>query len=279
LPADIVTAMPVKWLAGLFGLVFGSFLNVCISRLPQHLSVVAPRSYCPQCHATIAWYDNIPLASYVILKGRCRTCRASISWRYPVVEVMTAVLFIAVIQVFGVQPEAGKWILFTSLLTVLFWTDLETRLLPEVLTLGGIVSGLALAFVFPVEGGAGDWWLPNVSPALRSVLNAGTAALVLAIPLMLFAGAYAWLRRIEPPGLGDFALLGLLGVFLGLQGGLLAMIIGSISGVVIGLSYIFGTGRDPKTEPLPFGTFLSGGGLVVVFWGPRLLRWWLNSSL
>jgi leader peptidase (prepilin peptidase)/N-methyltransferase len=260
---------------GFFGLLFGSFLNVCIHRLPEHRSVVSPRSYCPHCKQQIDWYDNIPLVSYMLLRGRCRSCRSRISWRYPLVELATAIFFGAAAQTFGLSAEAAKWLVFGSLMIALFWTDLETLLLPDSLTLSGTALGLLFALATPVNSGAGDWLFPNLPITARSELNSLSGALLLSLPLMLVAICYARLRRIEPMGLGDLKLLGLMGAFLGPALGLLALFLGSIAGSVIGLGYILGARKNPRREPLPFGSFLCGASIVVIFWGkPLLARWW-----
>ena len=249
--------------AGFFGLIFGSFFNVCIHRLPYHRSVIAPRSFCPNCEQSIAWYDNIPLLSFALLRARCRFCRAPIAWRYPVVELGTGLLFYAIVWKFGVTPEAVKWLIFASLLEILFWTDLETRLLPDVLTLGGLAAALCFALAVPDTGGV-----------VASLLG----ALILSLPLWAIATAYARVRGIQPPGLGDIKLLALLGAFLGLQAGLLALLIGSLTGSVLGLGYILGTGKNPKTHALPFGSFLCAGGLIVIFFGGKLVRLWMGAG-
>lgn len=260
------------FIAGLFGLVFGSFFNVCISRLPLHASVVSPRSYCPNCRHGIAWYDNIPLASFAFLRARCRHCGASIAWRYPIVELATAVLFYAVVREFGITPAAAKWLVVVSLLEILFWTDLETRLLPDVLTLGGLAAALGLALLIPVTGGLGATLFPALPLSLQSLISSATGAVLLSIPLWAFANGYARLRRIEPPGLGDIKLLALMGAALGAQEGLLALLIGSLAGSILGLGYILGTGKNPRTHTLPFGIFLCVGGLIVIFFGGKLVR-------
>jgi leader peptidase (prepilin peptidase)/N-methyltransferase len=267
------------FIAGLFGLVIGSFFNVCISRLPLHASVVSPRSYCPNCRHTIAWYDNIPVASFVFLRARCRHCAASISWRYPFVELATAVLFYAVVREFGITPAAVKWLVVVSLLEILFWTDLETRLLPDVLTLGGLGVALVLSVVVPATGELGATLFPALPLSLQSLVSSAAGAALLSIPLWAFANGYARLRRIEPPGLGDIKLLALMGAALGAQAGLLALLIGSLAGSILGLGYILGTGRNPRTHTLPFGSFLCVAGLVVIFFGGKLVRIWMGAGV
>jgi leader peptidase (prepilin peptidase)/N-methyltransferase len=264
--------------AGFFGLLFGSFFNVCISRLPLHLSVVSPRSRCPNCREPIAWYDNIPLVSFALLHGKCRHCRAPIPWRYPLAELVTGILFYAVVREFGIGPIAIKWLILVSLLEILFWTDLETRLLPDVLTLGGLAAALCLALIAPVPGGLGALFFPALPVRLQSLLSAAAGAAILSIPLWAFATGYARLRAIEPPGLGDIKLLALLGAALGVEAGLVALLIGSLAGSVLGLGYILGTGKNPRTHMLPFGSFLCVGGLIVIFFGGKLVQIWMGAG-
>jgi leader peptidase (prepilin peptidase)/N-methyltransferase len=160
-------------------------------------------------------------------------------------------------------------------MVALFWTDLETRLLPDVLTLGGIAAALLFALAVPATNFLVDVLLPPLSPVITSELATITAGLLLSVPFFLFSEVYAWLRNITPVGFGDIKLLALLGTFLGLQRGLLALTIGSAGGAVIGLGYIYATGKSAKTEPLPYGSFLCAGGVIALFWVPELFsRWW-----
>lgn len=263
--------------AGLFGLLIGSFLNVCIYRLPRRLSVVTPRSFCPACEQRILWYDNIPVLSYVLRRGHCRKCGNRIPIRYPIVELLTAVLFYAVVLKFSVTLAALKWMVFICVMTVLLWTDLETRLLPDVLTLGGIIAGLVFSLFVPVEGYAGAL-TPGMHQSMISLANALVAATLLSVPFAVFAFLYTRFRRITPPGQGDIKLLGTLGAFLGLGNGLVAMVTGSVAGVVLGFSYIVVKRGDPKSTLLPLGTFLAAGALVAVFWGDKILARWLDMG-
>lgn len=262
-------------LSALFGLLFGSFLNACIHRVPRRISIAAPRSFCPECKEPIAWYDNIPLLSFCALRGRCRRCGRPIPWRYPVNEIFTALLFCGVAYRWGITVEGFKWTVFCCLMIVLFWTDLETRLLPDVLTLGGIVAALLFALAVPARNFLVDLFLPQLSPVFSSELATASAGLLLSVPFLLFSETYAWIRNITPVGLGDIKLLALLGAFLGLQRGLLALTVGSTAGAIIGLSYIWATGKSAKTEALPYGSFLCAGSIIVLFWGPEMFsRWW-----
>jgi leader peptidase (prepilin peptidase)/N-methyltransferase len=243
-----------------FGLLIGSFLNVCIYRWPRDLSVVRPRSHCPACEKTIAWYDNVPLVSFLILRRRCRHCGARISWRYPQVELLTALLFFYFVWQFGPSLAAAKMCVFSALLVGLIYSDLEELILPDEMTLGGIAAGLVFAIFVPIRDGIVELFLPGRAGWITE------AALAAALPafFLWFAGwVYYRLRQREGLGLGDVKLVAMIGSFLGLSSTLMALAGGSIAGSIIGYSYIKITGKDPSTYELPFGTFLGAAALVV----------------
>ncbi len=249
-------------LAFLFGLLIGSFLNVCIHRLPQDLSVVRPRSYCPACAHPIAWYDNVPLLSYVLLGGRCRHCKAAISWRYPVVELLTAALFFVFVLRLGPTLPAVKYCLLSALLVGLTFADLEARILPDEFTLGGAALGLVLAWFVPLHD---VLFLLDIrgNPNWISVGDAALGGLLPALVLWFGGWLYFKLRHREGLGLGDVKLVAMVGVFLGLQGALRTLIAGSLAGSLIGYAYIRFTHKDPSTYELPFGTFLGLAAIAV----------------
>ena len=250
-------------LAGLSGLLIGSFLNVCIYRIPRDLSVVAPRSFCPECGGPIAWHDNIPLWSYFALRGRARCCGQSIGIRYPIVEFTTAALFVAVVLQYGATASTLKWFVFESILIVLFWTDLEERILPDELTLGGTVLGVLLAWFIPLPSLLGELFFPNLQAGWRSVIAASLGGLLLTAPMWLLAFIYERVRNREGLGLGDVKLLAFLGVFLGLEHAMEALLVGAVSGALIGLAYISLKGKTASTYELPFGSFLCAGAALV----------------
>ncbi|MGA8030134.1 MAG: prepilin peptidase [Bryobacteraceae bacterium] len=245
------------------GLLVGSFLNVCIYRIPRDLSVVAPRSFCPECGKPVAWYDNVPLLSYAILRGKCRSCAKAIGFRYPLVELTTAALFAATAIQYGWTLAALKWAVFEAILIVLFWTDLEERILPDELTLGGTVAGVILALFVMVPGVWADLLFPALRPVWRSLINAALGAVVLTVPIWLLGVAFARVRKREGLGLGDVKLLMLIGVFLGLERGVAAVLVGTVAGVVIGITYVLLTGKKASSYELPFGSFLCAGAAVV----------------
>ncbi|MGQ9752499.1 MAG: prepilin peptidase [Thermoanaerobaculaceae bacterium] len=240
-------------LAGALGLVIGSFLNVVIYRLPRGESLVFPPSHCPNCGAPIRWWDNVPVLSYLFLAGRCRDCHQRISLRYPVVELATGLLFVAVAKTFPLGLANVHAFLLVVLCLALGFIDLEHMLLPDVLTLPGLLLGLLLA--------AGGGPTP-LSAALGGVV------LGVALPLAVIWG-YRWWRGVAGMGLGDVKLLGMLGAFLGWQGMLLALSLGAIAGSLVGVALIL-AGKGSRQTELPFGSFLCAGALVVLFFGSRL---------
>lgn len=256
-------------LALLFGLIIGSFLNVCIYRWPRDLSVVKPRSHCPSCEKMIAWYDNVPLLSYLVLRGRCRSCRARISWRYPVVELATGLLFFYWVHTYGARPYAFKMCVFSALLVGLIFSDLEERILPDEMTLGGVVLGLGFAWFVRI----GDFsaqailWLVGLQPPekFRSLSEAAMGAALPAVFLWGGGWLYEKVRHREGLGFGDVKLIAMVGAFLGLHSALFTLILGSISGSVVGFAYIKLTHQDASTYELPFGTFLGLAALVAAF--------------
>lgn len=260
----------ISFLIGFFGLLIGSFLNVCISRLPDDYSVVLPRSQCPRCGTMIAWYDNIPLASYLILGGRCRQCQASISWRYPSVEALTGFLFYLAIEIHGFTWAGMKWSIFAAILIVLIFTDLETRILPDEFTKSGILAGLLLAPIVPLPASLLSFFYPEASRALVSLLDAVFAATLLSGGMWLMALIYERLRGREGLGFGDVKMLALLGAFLGLESTLLVLILASLFGSLLGLLWVRLKGEDLGSYELPFGSFLGAAGLIVAFAGASL---------
>jgi leader peptidase (prepilin peptidase)/N-methyltransferase len=254
-------------LALVFGLLIGSFLNVCIYRWPRDLSVVKPRSHCVACGKTIAWYDNIPLASYVALGGRCRYCHARISWRYPVVELAAGLLFFYWVWKDGLTAAAAKMCVFTALLVALVFADLEERILPDEMTLGGLLAGLVFAFFVPVPDYVASVFLWTASASLRSVAESALGAGLPAFFLWGGGWLYEKVRHREGLGFGDVKLIAMVGAFLGLHGALLTLILGSIAGSVVGYTYIKLTGKDASTYELPFGTFLGLAGIVAAIAG------------
>lgn len=246
----------------LFGLVFGSFLNVCIYRMPRDLSVVKPRSACPACGKPIAFYDNIPVLSWIILRGKCRHCKAPISPRYAAVELLTGMFFVAAyLASAGILPgyvvstcdlagrgivEPIKYCAFVFLLLGLIFTDAETRLLPDLLTKPGIAIGLLLSLAAPVECGefCDDRLLPSVANLVTvpgpvsSLMNALAGAVMGSAFILGIALLYQAVRGVEGMGRGDVKLMGLIGAFLGVKLTLMVLVLGSLLGSLFGILLI-----------------------------------------
>jgi leader peptidase (prepilin peptidase) / N-methyltransferase len=250
-------------LALLAGLLIGSFLNVCIYRLPRDLSVVSPRSFCPACEHPVAWYDNIPLVSYVALGGHCRHCAKPIPMRYPIVEALTGILFFVYVMALGPTLPALKYCVFGALMVGLMFADLEERILPDEFTLGGVVLGLVFSVVVPFRETFSSIFLPaEWSPTWYSVADSVLGAMLPALLLWLFGQLYFKIRKREGLGLGDVKMVAMVGAFFGIQGAVLTVMLGSVLGSIIGLVYIYGKRKDPSTYELPFGTFLGAGAIA-----------------
>jgi leader peptidase (prepilin peptidase) / N-methyltransferase len=267
-------------LALLFGLLIGSFLNVCIYRWPRDLSVVRPRSHCPSCEHMIAWYDNVPLLSYALLGGQCRHCKTRISWRYPLVEFLTGLLFFAVVRQLGPTGAALRGCVFGAMLIGLIFADLEERILPDEFTLGGALVGIVFSFFVPVQDFTlkAVLWMLGHEPQGRvdSVIESAGGAILPALLLWTGGWIYQKVRHREGLGFGDVKLVAMVGAFMGVRGALLTLIIGSLAGSVIGYGYIALTKKDAATYELPFGTFLGCAALLVSAVGAPLLDWWMQ---
>jgi leader peptidase (prepilin peptidase)/N-methyltransferase len=257
------------------GLLIGSFLNVCISRIPREESIVLPKSHCPHCGNPVKPYDNIPLLSYILLRGKCRSCDRRISWQYPVVEVLTALTFWAVFLLLGFQLKTVILAVFFSAMVVLIFIDLNHRILPNIITLPGILAGLLFSLVAPVHDGTTDFLLSlfglNISSeALVSFLDSLIGALVCGGFLWLVADLYLRIRKIEGLGFGDIKLMGMIGAFLGMRLALLTIMLGSFMGAIIGLLYIKLAGKSARYE-LPFGSFLGIAAIIAALWGHQII--------
>jgi leader peptidase (prepilin peptidase) / N-methyltransferase len=262
-------------LALLFGLIIGSFLNVCIYRWPRDLSVVRPRSHCPHCEKTIAWYDNLPLASYLALRGRCRHCGAGIPVRYPIVELLTGLLFFYFVWTLGPGLEALKMCVFAAMLIGLIFADLEERILPDELTLGGTLVGFLFAVFVPVPDTIAQalFFFAGVDLTGRAQWLAESAlGAFLPAAFLWFGGwLYEKVRHREGLGLGDVKLIAMVGSFLGLSGALFTLMAGSLMGSFIGYTYIKATGKDSSSYELPFGTFLGAAAVAIAMAAQRIL--------
>jgi leader peptidase (prepilin peptidase)/N-methyltransferase len=292
----------------LLGLAFGSFLNVCIYRLPLDLSVVTPRSACPRCKRLIAFYDNLPVVSWLLLRGRCRHCRAGISPRYLFVELLTGALFLGCYAYAGVTLDTLKYCVFGFLLLGLIFTDAETKLLPDKLTLPGLALGVLFSLLVPVHDVASQF-LPGminlpfsaeIAARLLSLLDSLLGA-ALGASFIYGAGAvYLRWRGAEGMGFGDVKLMAMVGAFLGMKLTIFTIFAASLAGSLFGLStvlfvWIKRTHRFQRRltnlqaarrrgwqsaqmvyrhYQMPFGVFLGSMALLALFMGNQFLRWY-----
>jgi leader peptidase (prepilin peptidase)/N-methyltransferase len=257
------------------GLLIGSFLNVCILRLPLGESIVAPRSHCRHCQQPIANLDNIPVLSWLLLGGACRSCGNRISWQYPLIESATCALYITCCLKFS-PPSAAGWAVLCFLLLGLAAMDAETLLLPDLFTLPGLAAGIVFAALRPgLESGV---W--NYSASLRAVGWSVLSAMVAAAALLLIAGAYWLARRRMGMGMGDVKLVAMLGAWLGLSLTALTVFLAVILGALYGLGMILFRKKEDIQPPgqlaVPFGTMLCVSGLYCIFLGQRTLDWYMQ---
>jgi leader peptidase (prepilin peptidase)/N-methyltransferase len=263
-----------------FGLIIGSFLNVCIVRLPRGGSIVTPPSHCPRCQRGIRFYDNIPLISFIFLRGKCRNCGEPISWQYPVVELMNALFYLWIVIEFGVGGEALMMMVLSSSLIVITVIDYHHLIIPDRITLPGMLVGLTLAPFFmsplgdPLPFGL-ESVLPYTGPYLTGFLNSVIGLLLGAAPLLAIGWIWEKLRHVEAMGGGDVKLMGMVGSFLGWKGALLTIMIGSLAGSVVGVLLI-ALKRHKMGKYIPFGPFLAFGAVASAFFGPDIVSWYLG---
>jgi leader peptidase (prepilin peptidase)/N-methyltransferase len=260
LPPD--SSIASLWAGGALalGLILGSFANVCIHRLPSHTSVVWPRSRCPRCQAPIASWDNVPVLSYLLLRGRCRACRAPISLRYPAVEAANGLLYLGLALRYGPSPRALLAMLFATAMIVLALIDFEHQLLPDRVTLPGLVLSFFGSF------------LPG-EPAGPAPLGSLAAAAGGYAAFALIAYSYLRTRGIEGLGQGDWKMAAMLGAFFGWRGLLLTVFAAALCGTLVGVGLMVFRGRGSQ-QALPLGTFLSLAALAVLFAGGPVLDWY-----
>jgi leader peptidase (prepilin peptidase) / N-methyltransferase len=244
------------------GLCVGSFLNVCIFRLPAGRSIARPRSACLSCGNSIRWYDNIPIISYIILRGRCRGCGTLISLRYPVVELLTGLFALSVWMHFGLHTHALIYFVFITALLAVTFIDLDHRIIPDIISLPGIPIGFAASFFLPQLS-----WMESFT----GILVGGGTLLLIAVGYQLVTGK-------DGMGGGDIKLLAMIGAFIGWKGVLFTIMAASFTGTVVGIVIMLRT-RKGISLAVPFGPFLSAGAISYLFFGPVLIDWYLNRFI
>ena len=264
----------------LFGLVVGSFLNVCIARLPHDQSISTPRSHCPRCKTPIAWHDNIPLVSFLVLRAKCRSCGLPISWRYPLVELLNGLLFLWAYAAFGLTGEAGMAMLLCSALLVITFIDLDHQIIPDVITLPGMVIGLSAAPLFmsalepPMALGMGRLF-SSAGPYLTGFVNSLVGLVLGAAPLFIIGWLWEKFRKVEAMGGGDVKLMGMVGSFLGWKGAFLTIMLGALTGSVAGVALIV-LKKHEADKVIPFGPYLAVGTLFTLFYGADIIEWYFG---
>ncbi len=252
----------------LIGFVIGSFLNVCIYRLPKGLSIISPGSRCPKCNTPIKWYQNIPIISFIILKGRCGECGEKISWQYPIVEVITGIISYALMKQWGPSPGYLVYFIFFSGLLVATIVDARHGIIPDEVSIGGMILGLILSFINPRIG---------VKDSLLGVFIGGGI-------LYLVAWAYYLITKREGMGGGDIKLLAMIGSFLGVIGSIFGLMCGAFIGAIIGGIFMLFRGKDLKYA-ISFGPFLAIGATIYYLWGKEIIMWyikfmrWISGSI
>ena len=246
-------------LAFIFGSIVGSFLNVCIHRIPEGKSIIFPPSSCPNCNNPIAFYDNIPIVSYIVLLGRCRSCKTPISLRYPFVEFLTGLFAVMLLHKYGFSVMFFIYFPFVSSLIVITFIDIKYRIIPDVISLPGIGVGLLASYFLPV-----------------GILNSVIGVLVGGGTLFLIAKGYHFVTGREGMGGGDIKLLAMIGAFLGWKAVIITLFTGSFIGAAAGSVLMLAKGKDSKYA-IPFGPFLAAGALISLFFGEYLIKWYLSG--
>jgi len=254
----------VNWITLFFGFCFGSiigsFLNVCIHRIPQEKSIVTPSSHCPRCKTPIRFYDNIPIVSFIILRGRCRGCQAPISLRYPLVEFLMGFFSVILLLRYGISPLYLIYFAFFAALTLVSFIDLAHRIIPDVISLPGIIVGVVISLFHPQ--------LAITNSLIGALLGGGS--------LYVVASAYHLVTKREGMGGGDIKLLAMIGAFIGWKGVLFTILCSSFIGSVVGVTLMLMFSQADSKYAVPFGPFLSLGAIMYVLWGEFLINWYMG---
>lgn len=271
---------------GVLGAIIGSFLNVVIHRLPNEESIVFPSSRCPHCSSTIAFYDNLPVVSYLVLRGRCRACKASISPRYPAVEVLTALLFVGVAWRDGLTPALGFDLIFISAIVALIFIDAENMILPDAITYPGMIFAVVARLVLPylmgrphfddlpglIQGPFAGWplWAASLGGAALGALIGGGS-------LWLMGWIWEKVRKVEAMGFGDVKMMFMVGAYFGWRLTILTIFLGALSGSLIGIGFVAFHPKGHMKMSLPFGVFLGIGVVAALLFGSPIVEWYASQ--
>jgi leader peptidase (prepilin peptidase)/N-methyltransferase len=241
------------------GLIIGSFSNVCIYRIPRNESVIYPASHCPKCRTTIKPVDNIPLLSYLLLKGRCRNCGSKISIQYPVVEFLTGLIYLIIYLIYGLSIQSLVYIILSSALIIITFIDLQEQIIPDIISLPGIVVGLILSFIVP--------YMSFINSALGALVGGGIILIIAWVGSIIF--------KKEAMGGGDVKLAAMIGTFLGWRYTIISLFLGFFLGALIGIILII-TKIKKREDAIPFGPFIALGSIITLLCGEKILAWYLG---
>jgi leader peptidase (prepilin peptidase)/N-methyltransferase len=241
------------------GLIVGSFSNVCIYRIPRNESVIYPASHCPKCRTKIKPVDNIPLLSYILLKGRCRNCRSKISIQYPVVEFLNGLIYLIIYLIYGLSIQSLVYIVLSSALIIIAFIDLQEQIIPDIISLPGIVVGVILSFIVP--------YISFINSALGALFGGGVILIIAWVGSIVF--------KKEAMGGGDVKLTAMIGAFLGWRYTIISLFLGFFLGALIGIILIIAKIKK-REDAIPFGPFIALGSIITLLWGEKILSWYLG---
>jgi leader peptidase (prepilin peptidase)/N-methyltransferase len=241
------------------GLIVGSFSNVCIYRIPRNESVIYPGSHCPKCHSNISPIDNIPLLSYILLKGRCRNCGSKISIQYPVVEFLTGLIYLIIYLIYGLSIQSLVYIILASALIIVAFIDLNEQIVPDVISLPGIGVGLILSFFVP--------YITFISSALGALVGGGIILIIALVGSIIF--------KKEAMGGGDVKLAAMIGAFLGWRYTIISLFLGFFLGALTGIILIMAKIKK-REDAIPFGLFIALGSIITLLWGEKIILWYVG---
>ena len=243
----------------ILGLIVGSFSNVCIYRIPRNESIIYPASHCPKCHSNIAPKDNIPLLSFILLKGRCRNCKSKISIQYPIVEFLTGLIYLIIYLIYGLSIQTLVYIILSSALIIIAFIDLNEEIVPDVISLPGIVIGFIISFFVP--------YISFVNSALGVLVGGGIILIIGLVGSVIF--------KKEAMGGGDVKLAAMIGAFLGWRYIVISLFLGFFLGALAGITLIMSKIKS-REDAIPFGPFIVLGSFITLFWGEKIISWYLG---